>query len=640
MTATSSSADTPAGTFPPERNPRSPNGSASPADRRAGGGDRRPRPRRLPRGRGRDRQDAGAGRALLRSGRARRRRDRGDPRLHIHRARGRGDAAAGPRRAEPPRPPRARERLERPRARPGPARRLRVTTIHGFCRRLLATHPVAAGLDPRFRVLDEDEADGSTPGSRGGPAEARAPTTPSRRSRPLPQPARFDHPRRPFERLRNHGIHEPELPELAISAIRRPATSSPAEIAAVGDGYEALRELVAAFATRYDELKTDRSGLDFDRPAARASTYCASARDDREAWRARFDHLLVDEFQDTSPIQVELVECSRARDTPRSPSATTPSRSTDSATPTWRLPPRRDELAADAGPRPTAMLRLTGSFRSPRGARVPSTRSARRCCADFDPLGVGHAIRPPAARTARLSSCCSPSKPGWGDEEAGTSSSRASPRSLREPGDAGRRGSRAGGAAARARRRGGAIQARWSCCCAPSPTSTPTPRRSRWPASTPTSSAAAATGPSSRSRTPSPARRARQPARRRRCCSAPWPRPAAISPGRALDAAAIAGHGGAGAARSRRTRASARGASAARGAASRWRRLDLDPAEDAERLTRFHSTLAELRAAPRSGPRRPGRARDDRVRLRPRALLTDDGRAANGERPQAGPARR
>ncbi|MFM9043608.1 MAG: UvrD-helicase domain-containing protein, partial [bacterium] len=31
-------------------------------------------------------------------------------------------------------------------------------TIHGFCRRLLATHPVAAGLDPQFNVLDESAA--------------------------------------------------------------------------------------------------------------------------------------------------------------------------------------------------------------------------------------------------------------------------------------------------------------------------------------------------------------------------------------------------------------------------------------------------------------------------------------------------
>ncbi len=33
-----------------------------------------------------------------------------------------------------------------------------VTTIHGFCNRLLAGHPVAAGIDPGFRVLDAPEA--------------------------------------------------------------------------------------------------------------------------------------------------------------------------------------------------------------------------------------------------------------------------------------------------------------------------------------------------------------------------------------------------------------------------------------------------------------------------------------------------
>ncbi len=33
-----------------------------------------------------------------------------------------------------------------------------VTTIHGFCNRLLAAHPVAAGIDPGFRVLDAPES--------------------------------------------------------------------------------------------------------------------------------------------------------------------------------------------------------------------------------------------------------------------------------------------------------------------------------------------------------------------------------------------------------------------------------------------------------------------------------------------------
>ncbi len=34
-----------------------------------------------------------------------------------------------------------------------------MTTIHGFCNRLLSSHPVAIGIDPRFRVLDAPEAE-------------------------------------------------------------------------------------------------------------------------------------------------------------------------------------------------------------------------------------------------------------------------------------------------------------------------------------------------------------------------------------------------------------------------------------------------------------------------------------------------
>ncbi len=33
-----------------------------------------------------------------------------------------------------------------------------ISTIHGFCLRLLRAYPLAAGLDPRFRVLDESQA--------------------------------------------------------------------------------------------------------------------------------------------------------------------------------------------------------------------------------------------------------------------------------------------------------------------------------------------------------------------------------------------------------------------------------------------------------------------------------------------------
>src|SRR5438067_4838470 len=32
-----------------------------------------------------------------------------------------------------------------------------ISTIHGFCHRLLRSHPFAAGVDPRFRVLDDSQ---------------------------------------------------------------------------------------------------------------------------------------------------------------------------------------------------------------------------------------------------------------------------------------------------------------------------------------------------------------------------------------------------------------------------------------------------------------------------------------------------
>ena len=54
------------------------------------------------------------------------------------------------------------------RGRPDLARELDgawISTIHGFCHRLLRSHPFAAGVDPRFRVLDESQGRG--PARRG-----------------------------------------------------------------------------------------------------------------------------------------------------------------------------------------------------------------------------------------------------------------------------------------------------------------------------------------------------------------------------------------------------------------------------------------------------------------------------------------
>ncbi len=62
-----------------------------------------------------------------------------------------------------------------------------VMTIHAFCRRLLAAHPLAAGLDPRFRVLDARR--GRAARRPGGQRGARRPARGRRRATsPAPPP--------------------------------------------------------------------------------------------------------------------------------------------------------------------------------------------------------------------------------------------------------------------------------------------------------------------------------------------------------------------------------------------------------------------------------------------------------------------
>ncbi len=116
---------------------------------RAARGGRRPH-RVGPAGRQRRlRQDRGHGRAVRRGGPPRRRAGRLGPRADVHRE-GRGRAAAsacGGASMRSARCERARE-----------AEAAWIGTIHGFCTRILRARPLAAGLDPRFTVLDEAAA--------------------------------------------------------------------------------------------------------------------------------------------------------------------------------------------------------------------------------------------------------------------------------------------------------------------------------------------------------------------------------------------------------------------------------------------------------------------------------------------------
>ncbi len=69
-----------------------------------------------------------------------------------------------------------------------------------------------------------------------------------------------------------------------------------------------VRELMALHDAHYAQLKRDRSGLDFDDLELVARDLLAQHEGIRRQYSERFTHVMVDEFQDTNPLQNELLE--------------------------------------------------------------------------------------------------------------------------------------------------------------------------------------------------------------------------------------------------------------------------------------------------------------------------------------------
>ena len=68
-----------------------------------------------------------------------------------------------------------------------------------------------------------------------------------------------------------------------------------------------LRVLLELYGERYESAKRERSGLDFEDLELVARDLLAADEGLREAYAARFEHVLVDEFQDTNRLQNELL---------------------------------------------------------------------------------------------------------------------------------------------------------------------------------------------------------------------------------------------------------------------------------------------------------------------------------------------
>ena len=241
-----------------------------------------------------------------------------------------------------------------------------ISTIHGFCMRLLKAYPFAAGLDPRFRELDD--AQGAVLRSEafqaalaefcadGDPARLRLLATygatglrkmltnvyetlrSAGRELDLVLGGDVDLPAR-VEELREAAMaldHETaaqllvqlerdarvdrllDLSDFKIRADRalayeeaRRAVQQAAVDEAASRDRELLQELLERFAAAYAEAKARESALDFEDLQLHARDLLRDNPEIREREQLRFRSIMVDEFQDTNRLQCELVDLLR-----------------------------------------------------------------------------------------------------------------------------------------------------------------------------------------------------------------------------------------------------------------------------------------------------------------------------------------
>ena len=246
-----------------------------------------------------------------------------------------------------------------------------ISTIHGFCNRLLKAHPFAAGLDPRFRELDESQAavlrgeafDAALTGFCGEEDEARLRLlatygaeglrrmltgiyeTLRSAGRPLvlelgsraPLEGRVAALRDAAESLAKEGTGELQRANAARMLeilARDPGAEQLLDLSphrARGDraaAYEEARKaveqaaldevamrdrdllqlLLDRFAREYAAAKERESALDFEDLQLAARDLLRQHPAIREREQLRFRHVFVDEFQDTNRLQCELID--------------------------------------------------------------------------------------------------------------------------------------------------------------------------------------------------------------------------------------------------------------------------------------------------------------------------------------------
>jgi ATP-dependent helicase/nuclease subunit A len=234
-----------------------------------------------------------------------------------------------------------------------------ISTIHGFCLRLLKQHPFAAGLDPRFRVLDESQAAvlraeafdealaefcGGGPADRlallstygsaalrrmltgvyetlraaGRPLELSlgdAPTLDTAIALVRSAAGETDEAARLVELLDRRAQPEALL-DLSGYAVRgdddyehaRKALEQVALNAVAARDRVLLETLLRGFERAYRAAKGRESAVDFEDLQLLARDLLRDDPTIREREQLRFRQVCVDEFQDTNRLQCELID--------------------------------------------------------------------------------------------------------------------------------------------------------------------------------------------------------------------------------------------------------------------------------------------------------------------------------------------
>jgi ATP-dependent helicase/nuclease subunit A len=180
-----------------------------------------------------------------------------------------------------------------------------VGTFHGFCARVLRAHPLAAGLDPEFAIIDEGLAGRLRELAFKAALRAFLAGEPTA-AVDLLAAYGVDRVRTMVEQvhgeLRSRGQRLPTLP------VPRGAGLEAEEEAEAIAACALLDTLLKGYGGAYEELKRSRGAVDFDDLELLARELLFERESVRSAWSDRFELLMVDEFQDTNARQLGILE--------------------------------------------------------------------------------------------------------------------------------------------------------------------------------------------------------------------------------------------------------------------------------------------------------------------------------------------